>query len=102
MRFPAIDMCGADIAVTSAARGIGLARRRRTSPRVPTPRSATSTATRPCPARQAAFGRDDLVVSTQPGQEHERYDGGAFIPTRPGRRGPTKISVTRRSATVRW
>ena len=47
MRFPAIDMRGAEIAVTGAARGIGLATAKAYAPRVPTSRSATSTATWP-------------------------------------------------------
>ncbi|MFI2372791.1 hypothetical protein [Streptomyces sp. NPDC018833] len=47
MRFPSIDMRGADIAVTGAAHGIGLATATAYAPRVPTSRSATSTATWP-------------------------------------------------------
>ncbi|WP_165396576.1 hypothetical protein [Streptomyces sp. F001] len=47
MRFPAIDMRGADIAVTGAARGIGFATAKAYAPRMPTSRSATSTATWP-------------------------------------------------------
>lgn len=44
MRFPTIDMRGADVAVTGAAPGIGLTTAKAYAPRVPTSRSATSTA----------------------------------------------------------
>ncbi|MBZ9644115.1 hypothetical protein [Streptomyces sp. PSKA30] len=69
MRFPAIDMRGADIAVTGAARGIGLVTAKAYAPQA-------CHVTLGNLARQAASSRDDLVISTQPDQEREPSNWG--------------------------
>ncbi|NWF27412.1 SDR family NAD(P)-dependent oxidoreductase [Streptomyces sp. PKU-EA00015] len=73
MRFPAIDMRGADIAVTGAARGIGLATAKAYAPQGA---HVTLGDLDGDFARQAAYSRDDLVISTQPDQEREPSNWG--------------------------
>ncbi|MFI5685395.1 hypothetical protein [Streptomyces sp. NPDC051636] len=85
MRFPAIDMRGADIAVTGAARGSDS--RHREGVRPPGAHVTLGDLDGDL-ARQAAYSRDDLVISTPPDQEREPSNWGRSVwcgahPSRP-------------------